>query len=90
MNHPTPDTVGRFHHGPGRPSHVQHNVPVRAPWTEHWPCVVLGANGAKLRHRGDVQARSGEDVIEQNNRFDDGAALETVAQDVSQSSHGFA
>lgn len=46
--------------------------PPRAPWTEGGPGVVLGSNGAKLRHRGGVQARSGEDVIEQNNRFDDG------------------
>ena len=35
-------TVGRVPHGPGRPWPVQHNVPVRAPWTEHrWAALVL-------------------------------------------------
>ena len=35
-------TVGRVPHGPGRPWPVPHNVPVRAPWTEHrWAALVL-------------------------------------------------
>ena len=36
------NTVGRVPHGPGRPWPVQHNVPVRAPLTEHrWVALVL-------------------------------------------------
>ncbi|MER9375485.1 hypothetical protein [Mesorhizobium sp. M0491] len=48
--------------------------PPRPDWTAGGPGVVLGPGGAKLRQRGDAQARSGEDVIEQHNRFNDGAA----------------
>lgn len=48
--------------------------PPRPKWTRGGPGVVLGPGGAKLRQRGDAQARSGEDVIEQHNRFDDGLA----------------
>ncbi|ESZ29439.1 hypothetical protein [Mesorhizobium sp. L2C066B000] len=48
--------------------------PPRPLWTRGGPGVVLGSCGAKLRQRGDAQARSGEDVIEQHNRFDDGLA----------------
>ncbi|MER8899588.1 hypothetical protein [Mesorhizobium sp. M0676] len=48
--------------------------PPRPLWTRGGPGVVLGSGGAKLRQRGDAQARSGEDVIEQHNRFDDGLA----------------
>lgn len=39
MSHPTPglpgDTVGQVHQGPGRPSRVPHNVPVRVPGRNH-------------------------------------------------------
>ncbi|MGJ4963387.1 hypothetical protein [Bradyrhizobium sp. HKCCYLRH3061] len=53
--------------------------PPRPAWAAGGPGVVLGAHGARLRQRGDVQARSGEDVLEQRNRFDDGS---TVARQI--------
>jgi signal transduction histidine kinase len=42
MNNPSKDMVGRVHHGPGRPGHVPHNVPVRAPGThDRWVQLAL-------------------------------------------------
>jgi len=44
MSNLHPDTVGRAHHGPGRPRHVPQNVPVPQPWTrDRWPVLVLPA-----------------------------------------------
>ncbi|MER9255365.1 hypothetical protein NKI59_26890 [Mesorhizobium sp. M0598] len=48
--------------------------PRRPDWKPGGPGVVL--HDHRLRQRGDLQARTGEDVIEQQNRFDDGAARE--------------
>ncbi len=52
-------TVGRVPHGPGRPWPVQHNVPVRAPWTEHrWAALVLPLVAVGLLRRHDLAGRS--------------------------------